>query len=361
MTLNRREALKVATASASAALLGMTNVAMTNNNQKKKPAFTDVGVIIYPWEISDRDWPATVSNLGMHTIALHSARRLDIIVNFIESKEGRQFLQSCQKHSINVEYELHALSDLLSRELFYKDPTMFRLDRFGRRNQDKNCCPTSSAAIEIISENVVKYSRILKPTTGRYFYWTDDASDWCQCKQCIELTSADQATLLENAMVSAIQEHVDSNATLAHLAYQKTLEPPRNIKPHPGLFVELAPSRRSYNQRIGDRKIPLTTRQPRPNYNAGYLDSLGKLQALFGVESTQILEYWLDASYFSRWQPIVKKLPWAESTIREDAIDYRDTGAKHVRTFALWLGHKYTKEYGPAPLSLYAEAMKQKN
>ena len=73
-------------------------------------------------------------------------------------------------------------------------------------------------ALEIIAQKAVEYGTILKPTTGRYYYWPDDGREWCHCPKCKGLTSSDQATIVENAMVAALRKHLDPAATLSHIA-----------------------------------------------------------------------------------------------------------------------------------------------
>ena len=118
------------------------------------------GIVLYPFDLSIRDWPERAHRAGLNTIGLHAARRLDILCDFIESAEGRHFLARCRALGIGVEYELHAMGDLLSRELFYKDRSFFRQDEQQGRTPDVNCCPSSAAALDLIAEKAVRDNRI---------------------------------------------------------------------------------------------------------------------------------------------------------------------------------------------------------
>ena len=99
------------------------------------------GVVLYPFDLNLGDWPERCAKAGITTIALHAARRLDVLRDFIAGDAGRAFLKQCEALGISVEYELHAMGELLSRELYYKDPALFRMDAKGVRNVDANCCP----------------------------------------------------------------------------------------------------------------------------------------------------------------------------------------------------------------------------
>lgn len=319
--------------------------------------FATRGVVLYPWDLTLADWPERAAKAGVTTIGLHAARRLDVLIAFVKSERGVDFLARCKKLGVHVEYELHAMGDLLSRELYYRDTDLFRVDREGRRNEDFNCCPSSPQAVAIIAEGAVEVARVLKPTTGRYFYWPDDGREWCHCPKCKGLTASEQATLVENAMVAALRKHVDPAATLAHIAYHYTLEPPKRVTPLPGLFVEFAPINRVYDRSIADRGVKLAHNAPDPKSHGGYLDILDANLEVFGKETAQVLEYWLDVSKFSGWARPAKKLPWDAKVVAADAEAYTGRGIRHVTTFATWIDDRYVKAYGDPPLGEYVRAL----
>src|SRR5690606_31149871 len=159
---------------------------------------------------------------------------------------GQGFLEACRALGLEVEYELHAMKELLPRDLFGKDRSLFRMDEKGERVADANLCVHSEAALGIAAENAVAIARTLRPTTGRYFYWGDDGKPWCRCRECKGLSDSDQATLLENHLLAALRGH-DPRASLAHLAYLNSLSPPTRVKPEPGVFLEYAPIKRRYD------------------------------------------------------------------------------------------------------------------
>lgn len=323
------------------------------------------GVILYPFDLSLTDWPERAAKAGLNTIALHAAQRFDVLADFIDSEGGKRFLADCRKRGIGVEYELHAIGELLSRELYYKDPTLFRLDASGRRNPDANCNPFSATALDIIAEKAVKYAKRFRPTTGRYFFWPDDGAKWDEGPQTRGMNASDQALLVENHILKALRKHVDPKARLSHISYQYTLQVPRQVKPADGVFVEFAPIGRDFTRSIADREAGTT--QPDdsrvgPAVNSGYLDILAANVELFGAATAQVLEYWLDASLHSGWSRPALKLPWNEEVCRADVAAYRKLGLRHFTTFATYIDADYVRRHGdPQPvLDAYGRILEAK-
>ncbi len=319
--------------------------------------FRTRGVVLYPWDLSLRDWPERAAAAKLTTIGLHAARRLDVLIEFVQSQAGHAFASRCQDLGIEIEFELHAMGDLLSRELYYRDTSLFRVDKSGNRTLDFNLCPSSKRAIEIVAEKAVEVARILKPTTNRYFFWPDDGREWCECRECKGLTASDQATLVENGIADAIRKQVDPTAMVCHIAYHHTLEPPKQVKPHEGLFVEFAPISRNYEHSIAMRDFRLPPGGPGPDSHGGYLDLLDANLECFGTQSAQVLEYWLDVSMFSRWTRPSKKLPWNPNVFQMDIAAYAARGIGHITSFATWIDDRYVRDVGEPPLEEYGHAL----
>ncbi len=309
--------------------------------------FLTRGLVLVISDLRTLDWPARARRAGLSTIATHIFPHE--VAEFVQTDDGQKFLESCRRLGLQVEHELHAMSDLLPRSLFAKDPTMFPMTDKGDRVREYNLCVHSQAALDVVAENAVKYTRILRSTTGRYFYWIDDGQTMCRCRKCRDLSDSDQALLLEHYVLHAIRE-IDPRATLAHLAYARTLRPPTQIKPLPGIFLEFAPIERRYDVPFRQREIP----------GGGSLEHGRLLDALdanldwFGREGAQALEYWLDLSRFSGWdRRNVKPLPWNGNVFRDDLRTYAGRGVRHVNTFAAWLDGDYVKRFGEPPLDEY--------
>jgi hypothetical protein len=237
---------------------------------------------------------------------------------------------------------------LLPRRLFEKDPESFRMDEKGVRVADANLCVHSPAALDLAAENAVRIAGVLRPTTGRYFYWGDDGKPWCRCSKCRGLSDSDQATLLENRLLRALREH-DRRASLSHLAYLNSLKPPAQIKPEPGVFLEYAPIRRRYDTPYEEQAGP------------GQADGLAALDAnleVFPAGTAQVLEYWLDVSRFSQWRRPAVRLPWRRDVVEADLESYASRGIRHVTSFAVYVDAEYRRRYGePTFIREFGEAM----
>jgi len=333
----------------SLAAAGLAAPSTTAHAAGKEPFFLTRGVVLVPSDITTWNWPRQARRAGLNTIGTHIFPHQ--VAEFVQTDAGQRFLEECRRLEIEVEHELHSMGDLLPRELFAKHPEMFRMNERGERVADWNLCVHSKAAVERVCENAQKYARLLRPTTGRYFYWIDDNRPMCRCPKCRGLSDADQALILENAILAALRQ-VDDRARLAHLAYANTYPPPAQVKPQPGIFLEFAPIHRNYD-------APLSRRD---SAFAGYthgalLDHLDANLEVFGTQGAQALEYWLDESRFLRHtkppRPTRVEIPWDRRVFRNDLETYGQRGIRHVTTFAVQVDGPYVERIGAPPLGEY--------
>jgi hypothetical protein len=337
--LSRRRFLKFAAASLPLFAYGQGRAA---------PIFATRGVVLMPDDFSLPDWPERLQRAGLTTLALHHSTSVGAVLRFVRSEPGQNVLAHARQLGLHIEYELHALSDLLPRALFEKDKSLFRADESGKRTADFNLCVHSQAALEIVARNAIKIARLLRPTTGRYFLWGDDGHPWCHCEKCRGFSDSEQALMLENAMVVALRED-EPNAQLAHLAYSTTLKAPKKVKPHPGVFLEYAPIRRSYDLPYAQQRAT----------NDGLIN-LDENLTVFPAATAQVLEYWLDVSRFSDWKRPAKKLPWSPAVFRADLETYARRGIRHVTSFAVFIDADYVRLHGePEALSEYGAGLRE--
>ncbi|WP_345028800.1 DUF4838 domain-containing protein [Ravibacter arvi] len=309
---------------------------------KKQPASEGImtrGIVLDVNDLSTVDWPKRAKEAGINTIATHVTPSQ--VKSFIQSEKGRTFLSECEKYGIWVEHELHAMADLLPRELFSEDSTMFRMNEKGVRVGDFNLCVHSGKALDIVCRNVVDYAKVLRSTSGRYFYWIDDGQPMCKCPDCGKFSDSEQALILENRMVEALRKEVDPKATLAHLAYINTLDPPRKIKPAAGVFLEFAPIHRTWEKSISDT----AARQPAQISHGDYLRLLDANLEVFPAETAQVLEYWLDVSLFSHWKKPAVQLPWNRDVFLQDLDAYGKRGIRNFSSFAVYMDSAYVRKY----------------
>lgn len=314
---------------------------------EQQPHFETRGVVLVPEDLTWKAWPERAKQAGLTTIALHHGASLPVVSSFMRSEIGHRFLEDCGRFGVRVEYELHAIRDLLPRELFGRNPELFRMNDQGQRVSDSNLCVHSERALEIVAENAVAMAKFLRPETNRYFFWGDDAKPWCHCEKCRGYSDSEQALILENHLIAQLRK-VDAKAQLAHLAYASTIKAPHQIKPAAGIFLEYAPIRRRYD-------IPYARQR-----GAEFADNLELLDAnlaVFGVKGAQVLEYWLDVSRFSKWKKPAVKLPWSGEIFSQDLDTYGSRGIRHATTFAVYIDSDYIEKFGEPPLQDYGRRL----
>ncbi len=307
------------------------------------------GLVVYPSDIISvgssslikfmRD--ANLNLLGIHTNSLGrnpmtgEFEDLPNLKTFLESEDGKYLLEECRKHKIFVEYESHILKEVLPRELFDDHPEFFRMDKDGVRQRNHNMCFSSEGAYEVIEKNILEIIKWLKPTTHRYLFWTDDVTGaFCNCEQCAKYSESEQALIYENRLLAILRKE-DPEATLAHLAYHNTLTAPVNVKPSDGIFLEYAPISRNYTEALSEE------------HQKNLRDNL----TVFPAKSAHVLEYWLDASMFSRMIRVgrdnVAQVPWDLNNCERDIKLYTGLGIKSITTFATWMiSSDYIRKFG---------------
>ena len=213
----------------------------------------------------------------------------------------------------------------------------------------------SQPALDVARERAAAYAEILRPTTGRYYFWIDDAQPMCRCLQCRRLSDSDQSLILENALLDALLQ-VDPRATLAHLAYLNTLDAPSEVRPQPGIFLRSTPILRRHDTPFGQRSA--SKDRPDAPTHGQHLDALDANLEVFGQEGAQVLEYWLDVSRFSRWKrENVIKLPWNSQVLIDDLRTYAARGIRCVTSFAVWIDGAYVRRFGAPPIQKYGTAL----
>ncbi len=293
--------------------------------------------MVYPNDITSvglQEWEKRIRQSGINLIGIHAATSndpLDTLEAFVKSRFGQSFLKLCKKLQVDVEYEVHALQFLLPRELFDTHPEYFRADTNGQRVQKYNLCFSNDSVMEAIRPQLASILRWMKPTTHRYFFWTDDKQNmFCHCDACQGYNPSEQALMYENRLLELLREF-DSQATLAHLAYHQTKSAPLKVQAKEGIFLEFAPIFRDYTH-------PLDTeleQQLRENITA------------FPCHSLHILEYWLDESMQSHWQcDKLTPMRFEAAECTRDIHAYRCLGATSITCFATWLNGNYIRQYG---------------
>lgn len=300
------------------------------------------GIVLAPEDFS-LDWVPRMVDSGLNVLGLHMQQSRDDLLPFLDSAPGEAAVRRARASGLDVEYEIHALSLLLPREHFAEHPEWFRMDTRGDRVANGNLCVASADALAVVCRNAQALARRLTPSTNRYYLWPDDGAAWCHCPECQVLTPSDQNVVVMNALLQALR-CVDPAARLACLAYHSTLSPPEAVVPEPGLFLEWAPIARCYRHCIDD---------PGCAVNREHAISLVRLLAAFTPGEAQVLEYWMDASMFSRWRRPAVKLPFDPEIMKRDVAWYASLGIRSLTSFGCFLDADYVRRHDEPPIRQY--------
>jgi len=311
------------------------------SQQQDKSFFQKRGVVLSVEDLETVDWPKLAHENGINTIGTHITP--EQVVKFIHSEKGEKFLSDCKKYGIHVEHQLHAMGDLLPRELFTEDSAMFRMNEHGRRVNDYNLCVHSQKALDKVAEKALYYTKLLPSTNHLYYYWIDDGRPMCRCPECLEYSDSEQALIIENRIIKELRKF-NPEAKLAHLAYHNTMSAPRRVKPEEGIFLQYAPIHRKWDKPLEEK----------------YLQEIRENLTVFPVETAEVLEYWLDVSIFSKWKKPAVKLPWNREVFELDINTYASFGIRSITSFAVYIDDKYIETYKDISfLKEYGDGLKQ--
>ena len=311
-----------------------------------KTMITKKGVVIHPEEIT-KTWEkailgSDINILGIHPVGgEHSHEKVKALADNGFPNEKDLIIKNLVSKGVSIEYELHAMSLLLPRELFASQPRYFRMNEKGERTPDYNCCASNKDALEIISDSASDLALKLPYSSDIYNFWLDDVFDAsCKCGECSRLTSSDQALVIYNAVLRGLKR-VNKNAKQSYLAYCGASDPPANIEPEEGIFLEYAPFKRDFFKPLisGDNALSVACAR-----NA---------IAFFGVRGAKALDYWLDNSLYSGWKKPPLEFHINADIVMRDIEFYESLGFESVTSFACYLGEDYERLFGAPVLDGY--------
>lgn len=301
-------------------------------------------LLIHPDELTKKKIDI-FKNLGLDIISIHPAggeTAHESLMNMLLMFEDEKFLKLIdyiKDSGMEVEYEMHAASFLLPRNLFDTHPEYFRFDG-EKRVKELNFCVSNQEAVDICVKNAVNLIKKLYKSNPVYYIWLDDVEGKsCKCEKCREMSPSVQQLKIMNLILKEIKKEIPS-ARLAYLAYHDTMEVPKGEKAEEGIFLEYAPIERNFEKGASG----MTEEEK---------EKLNKLIEFFGRESASVLEYWYDNSFLSKWKkPPLKFIPDNE-IIKKDIAFYKNLGFDDIGSFACFLGDDYEEMWGEADYSAF--------
>lgn len=317
-------------------LAALAFVSCTGNKSKEEPFFQTRGVI-FSWDDVKNpevlDWVELMKKNSLNTVSIFG--------HDYESPEYAAVKQRFVDAGIDFEYEEHAMSSLLPRELFKTHPEYFRMDENGVRQPDGNGCPSSKEGLEVMMSNVPSFVKAHTPTNHKYYTWLYDGGDVCHCDKCKGLNVADQGLIFENHIIRALKK-IDPEAKLAHLAYYNSTPAPSKIKPEKDIFLEWAPFLRRWDRPLSDT---LARRDGEKWTHGDYIRMLEDNLKVFPAETAQVLEYWMDDSLYSGWHKPQVQVPWHKDVFLSDLETYASYGIHNVTAYAAYVDAWYLETY----------------
>ena len=302
-------------------------------------------LLIHPEELSKK-WIDRMADHGIDVLGLHPAggeesdRHIEKMLSLLKTEEYLSLLDYAVSRGLKIEYEMHAASFLVKRELFEIHPDFFRMDETGNRTAHLNFCFSNTEAMEIALDTAEKLADSLYASEPNFYFWLDDDArgSGCRCEKCKEYSFSDQQLLFENALVRRLKSK-NPNAKVSHLAYYQAMHAPVSVKPEKGVFLEYAPIERNAKKRISEQN-PDT-------------ENILKLLSFFGKGDAHVLEYWFDNSLFSGWKKPPVPFSPDNDQIRDDVKWYLDVGFSDIASFACFLGEDYEALYGDVDISAF--------
>lgn len=315
-----------------------------------------IGILVHPEELS-KSWIDRMVDGGIDTLGIHPAggpkahETLEELLRLCQTNEFRALIDYAKSNGLKIEYEFHAASYLLKRELFFEHPEYFRMNENGERVSDLNFCVSNPLALDTVANEALDLTNKLYGCDERYFFWLDDASGGrCFCDKCKGFSPSDQQLIALNAMIGRIRGQ-RPGAKLAYLAYYDSLDAPASVQAAEGIFLEYAPidkwrrgegEREKYAEKV---KRELRSRKP--------------LIDFFGKKDSRVLEYWIDNSLFSGWKKPPKELKCDGDEVKRDLEEYISLGFEDASVFGCFLGQDYEELYGEADISPFTEAVRK--
>lgn len=301
-------------------------------------------LLVHPEELT-RKKIDIFKDLGLEIVSLHPAggetahESLEKMLSMLEDEKFRGLIDYIKESGMEVEYEMHAASFLLPRELFDAHPEYFRMDENGNRVRELNLCASNEEAIDICVKNAIKLVGKLYRSNHTYYIWLDDVDGkCCKCEKCSKISSSTQTLKIMNRILKELKKEI-SDARLAYLAYHDTMEVPDG-EAEEGVFLEYAPIERNFEK--GASGMTETEKE-----------KLVKLLDFFGKENASVLEYWYDNSFLSNWKKPPRKFVPDNEIIKKDIEFYKNLGFDNIGSFACFLGDDYEKLWGEVDYSAF--------
>ena len=309
----------------------------------------NAGIILCYQDIDDK-WldileKMNIKNIGIHT--LYQCGGVSGLLEWLEEEKTKKLLKDAEIRGFNYTFPIHAVDYLLPRRLFNEHPDYFRVNKDNTRTNDWNFCVSNKEALKYVEESSYELAKKLNQKSNHYEIWADDSlNSYCHCDKCKKYSPADQNLIISSTILKGLKRF-NKEAKNSYLAYQDSLDVP-NLKVDKDLFLEFAPIDRNH-------LVSISSNDDRNNKNNKNI--LDKLCKVFNKE-VYILEYYLDVSYFCKWNRAnAKGLELDEHVLEEDFKFYDKYNVSKLYTFAGFIDNEWINKYGTLDLMKYSNSL----
>jgi Domain of unknown function (DUF4838) len=220
-----------------------------------------------------------------------------------------------------------------------------------------NFCSRKRSIFKNSQEKMFNYIENLPFSNKNLYCWqSDQYIERCKCK--IDKKKRTSDLLLQRLNLFINNPKILGKKNLAFFAHLGTWRVPRIHYPHPNIFLELAPVHRCFSHSINDQFCKINKKVVKPEIEA--------FLKRFSVETTQVLDYWLDASLFGRME--FKNFGWAFSfgqgriphiprILQKDLLYYQGLKIQKIMSFAVGLDEKYLQNFTSPMIYLYPKLL----
>lgn len=207
-------------------------------------------------------------------------------------------------------------------------------------------CPDDAEALRRESARFEAYLAKASATMRQFFLWPDDENlPDCSSPQFRDYRVSDLTLNFSNEMNKLLQSR-RPGAEFAFISYLRTWDPPRHVKPDPGVTLEWAPMNQSLGQALNDPNSPV---------NARMRNQLEQYLKLFPASTAQVLGYWLDDTLTSRTD--LGHLLFRPSALQQELRYYRSLGIANVTSFGIFAKKDGFSSNAPPVVFLYPELL----
>ncbi|MEN6536763.1 MAG: DUF4838 domain-containing protein [Bryobacteraceae bacterium] len=208
----------------------------------------------------------------------------------------------------------------------------------------KSFCPDDTATLEREKTNFRKYLSTLPSSMNEFFLWPADTALQTRCSvQDKDYSVSDIVLWFSNEIARTLRE-IRLQGRFPFLAYWSTTQPPKHVRPAPGVFLEWAPMWQSFAHAIDDASSA-TNREHRQN--------LERFLEIFKPEEAQVLGYWLDDTFFLWKNYAYNRLPYCPTALKGDLAYYHRLGIPAITSFGVMLGSDYFSTHASPTIFLY--------